>query len=181
MRKKEEKYRVVKRKVKYPRLELRTGELVVVAPRDGDFDVPAFVAKHRDWINGKQFLIKKYSRQSVVLRQPALAKEELRTKIKDYWSQLKLSSTGAPSRVIIKKMKSKWGSCSSNKILSFNLLLCHLPDNMIKYIVTHECCHLKHRKHDHNFKLLLSKFYKRPARFEAKLFGYWFALSTAPA
>ena len=171
------KYKVVKRKIKYPRLELKTGGLVVVIPRDGDFDVPEFIFKHKDWINNKQSLIKKFSRVKISLRDQALTKEGLRDLIFNLIDQYGKVIKIKPKRIIIKNMKSKWGSCSSNKNLCFNLSLSRLPDRMIQYVIYHEMCHLINRKHDDSFKLLLKKRYKNPSQFESKLFSYWFALN----
>ncbi|OGH84180.1 MAG: hypothetical protein A2261_01080 [Candidatus Magasanikbacteria bacterium RIFOXYA2_FULL_44_8] len=176
MLKKEEKFKVVKRKIKYPRLELKTGELVVVVPHDGDFDVPEFIRRHDSWIKDKQNLIKKFSKKKAELRKVVLKREELRELIKKCIDQYASRMTVRPKTVILKKMKSKWGSCSSGKNLCFNLLLGYLPDRIVEYVVCHELCHLKHRKHDVNFKLWLKKFYSHPEKFEALLFSYWFAI-----
>ncbi len=44
-----------------------------------------------------------------------------------------------------------WGSCiykeAGNEWLEFNIALVFLPTEFIDYIVLHELCHLKHRKH----------------------------------
>lgn len=171
------KYKVVKRKIKYPRLELKTGKLIAVIPRDGNFDVSAFVCNHKDWIKNKQNLIKKYSRKRVSLQKQAITKENLRKIIEKFIVKYFLTIKIKPTRIIIKHMKSKWGSCGSNKNLCFNSLLSRLPIKTIEYVVYHEMCHLKHRKHDINFKLLLKRQYDNPEKLETKLFSYWFAIN----
>lgn len=169
-------YKVIERKIKYPRLEFKTGELVVIAPSDGDFDAPKFISKHIDWIQGKQSLIKKYSRKKVSLRRLALAREDLRSAIYEFIEKYAAVVKVNPKRIIIKEMKSKWGSCSVSKNLCFNLLLGRLPDSMIEYVVYHEMCHLRQRKHNGNFKVLLKKYFSSPEKMEEKLFHFWFAV-----
>lgn len=168
---------MVKRKVKYPRLELKTGELLVVIPHSGDFHVPEFVMKHQAWIDNKYNLIRKYSQKKVNLREKPLTKEDLKKIIIALTEKYEAIIRAKPRRIIIKEMKSKWGSCSSAKNLCFNLLLSKLPDGIIRYVVYHEMCHLKNRRHDDNFQFLLKKRYKHPDRMEKKLFSYWFAVN----
>lgn len=59
----------------------------------------------------------------------------------------------------IRKSKTKWGSCSTEKRkLWFNLELSKKPIDCIEYIVVHELIHLKERKHNKRFILLLDKY-----------------------
>jgi predicted metal-dependent hydrolase len=53
--------------------------------------------------------------------------------------------------VRIKDMKSRWGSCSSKKNLSFNLKLIYFKPKVIEYVIVHELCHLKEMNHSREF------------------------------
>jgi predicted metal-dependent hydrolase len=55
------------------------------------------------------------------------------------------------NRVLIKGQKSRWGSCSKNKNLNFNLLLAALPSEIINYVIIHEVIHLKELNHSKRF------------------------------
>lgn len=61
-------------------------------------------------------------------------------------------------RVTIKNQKTRWGSCSSNKNLNFNLRLMMAPQAAIDYIIIHELCHLVHLNHSKQFWNLVSKY-----------------------
>ncbi|WP_312421061.1 SprT family zinc-dependent metalloprotease [Epilithonimonas sp.] len=59
----------------------------------------------------------------------------------------------------IRKMKTKWGSCSIEKrMLWFNIELAKKPIDCIEYIVVHELVHLLERNHNKNFIILMDKF-----------------------
>ena len=51
----------------------------------------------------------------------------------------------------------KWGSCSSNRHLTFHWRLILFPLNVIDYVVIHELCHLIHMNHDRSFWRLVGK------------------------
>jgi predicted metal-dependent hydrolase len=59
----------------------------------------------------------------------------------------------------IKKMRTKWGSCSieKRKIL-LNLELAKKPRYCLEYVIVHELIHFLERNHNDNFKALLDKF-----------------------
>lgn len=54
-------------------------------------------------------------------------------------------------RLRIRRLRSKWGSCSSWQNISLNLDLVHLPTRLIRYVVIHEVCHLQHKHHQSSF------------------------------
>lgn len=57
----------------------------------------------------------------------------------------------------IKKLKSKWGSCNSRQEIVLNQDLVHLSNKLIKYVIIHEACHLKHNHHQKSFRDLVEK------------------------
>ncbi len=58
----------------------------------------------------------------------------------------------------IKKLKSAWGICYSNKKITLNSLLLGAPIKIIDYVIIHELCHLKHMNHSKEFWKLVENF-----------------------
>jgi predicted metal-dependent hydrolase len=50
--------------------------------------------------------------------------------------------------VSIRDQRSRWGSCSSRGVLSFNWRLICAPQAVLNYVVVHELCHVL--RHDHS-------------------------------
>ncbi|MFZ4590984.1 MAG: M48 family metallopeptidase [Ignavibacteria bacterium] len=55
------------------------------------------------------------------------------------------------SRIFIRDQKTKWGTCSSRKNLSFNWRLIRCPRSVIEYLIIHELSHLKEMNHSKRF------------------------------
>ncbi len=77
----------------------------------------------------------------------------------------------APKSFSIRKMKTRWGSCSRKGSISLNLHLIKLPEQCIKEVILHELCHLVHFNHSKEFYALMTaempdwKVWKKELRF----------------
>lgn len=63
------------------------------------------------------------------------------------------------SKLNIRTMKSRWGSCSGKGVISLNSELIKLPEIYLEYVILHELCHLKHHNHGEGFYRLLSELF----------------------
>jgi predicted metal-dependent hydrolase len=64
-----------------------------------------------------------------------------------------------PTGFVVRKMKSRWGSCSSKGKIAISYDLIRLDEIFGKYVIIHELCHLKHHNHSASYYKLLSEVY----------------------
>ena len=61
-------------------------------------------------------------------------------------------------RIVIRGQKTRWGSCSHKKNLSFNWKLVMAPETVIDYVIIHELSHLKEMNHSRRFWELVAQY-----------------------
>ena len=54
-------------------------------------------------------------------------------------------------KVVIRGQKTRWGSCSARRNLSFNCKLMKYREEVIDYVILHEMCHIKEMNHSKKF------------------------------
>jgi predicted metal-dependent hydrolase len=64
-----------------------------------------------------------------------------------------------PAGFIVRKMKKRWGSCSSKGKIAISYDLIRLDEKYSEYVIIHELCHLKHHNHGSGFYDLLTEVY----------------------
>lgn len=116
---------------KKPIIKLKNNTLSVLIPKDSQKSIKEVLLQ---WMKEKALLL--FSRR-----------------VEFFASKLGVSY----GSISVKNMKTRWGSCSSTKNLSFNLKLLLAPPEVLDYVVAHEVCHLKYPNHSEKFWKLLKK------------------------
>ena len=85
-----------------------------------------------------------------------IARPVLKNKVETNSQKL---GVNAPRKIIIKKLKNRWGSLSKNgDTINLNVNLVKASADVVNYIVLHEICHLKIKEHSHHYWELLRKY-----------------------
>lgn len=145
------------------RLTLRiTSDLkvLVTIPRGVNVKVATkFVEEHGDWI------AREFERLHSVERLPEPTSSHELTRAKIRARQLvhhKLLHFNTHYHftylgVSIRSQRTRWGSCSRHRHLSFNYRIIFLPEVLQNYIIVHELCHLKEMNHSSHFWKLVQE------------------------
>ena len=168
-------YEIDYRNIKYPRLEFKTGKLLLVLPRNYK-DERKLIEKYKDWIYRKSLIIEEAKKKAKEKKIEERGEEELKNIVKKLDQKFAKELRVNINKIYFRKLKSKWGSCSNKGNLSFNILLKYLPYDLIKYVVFHEIVHLKERRHNKKFWEIISKKFKDYEKKEKDLLIYWFLL-----
>ncbi|MCK9151216.1 M48 family metallopeptidase [Methanobacterium alcaliphilum] len=165
-------YKVVHRSIKYPRLEIKTGDLILILP-EGFKNHEEIIQKNKEWIYAKLSMINDSKSCNLNLK---CCEMELKEKVHDLINFYAIKIDSIPHKITFRKMKIRWGSCDSQGNLKFNTMMKYLPDYLIEYVVFHEMAHLVEFGHTNQFWKLVSSRYKNYKELDNELSKYWFAI-----
>jgi predicted metal-dependent hydrolase len=61
------------------------------------------------------------------------------------------------SKVVVRRQRSRWGSCSARGTISLNLCLLFQRPEVVDYLIIHELMHVKHMNHSRRFWAAVEK------------------------
>ena len=144
---------VVRKNIRRVHITFYSGSLRVVLPRH--LDPLPIIDQHKKWILEKHEWFQKQRLLAGQLELIRRTNEEFLGLVRDLSRRYAGVLTVRPSGITFRKMKSKWGSCSSMGKICLNTRLQVLPDELIAFVVFHELAHLKVRNHGPAFKSLI--------------------------
>lgn len=141
-------------------LTVKNGDVIIKAPkRVKKSEILKIIDKHREWIE-KAVVKEKQKREKYenlteaeIKALKKEAKKYLSEKCEYFASIMGLSY----NRITITSAKTRFGSCSSSKNISFSYRLMLYPEPAREYVVVHELAHLKEMNHSNRFYAIIEK------------------------
>lgn len=168
-------YEVSYRRVRYARVELKTGKLFLVLPPGND--PQTLLEKHKNWISKKTKFFAECRSDSAGKQISNRTEAEFRELVLALVSRFARELGVTVSKVSFRKMKTKWGACfPAKRNITFNSTVRYLPDRLLEYIVFHEVAHLRERNHNRRFWNLIAEKFNDYQGFKKELASYLFRI-----
>ena len=154
-------YEVIYSKRKSVAIKIENGCVVVKAPlKFPKKDINNIVEKHKEWIEKAIEREKRKREKYEILSDEQIKQLKRQARIyfgalcERYAAIMKLSY----NRITITSAKTRFGSCSSSKNISFSYLLMLCPEAAREYVVVHELAHLLEMNHSKRFYAVVEKY-----------------------
>jgi predicted metal-dependent hydrolase len=145
---------ICKPKLKHSYISVTKEGVVLKTPKVSKIYIDRLLQERKDWIYKKLVQIQ----SKVYVEKDSLDEKKAKlflTQRVEHFSQVMGLEY---SELKFRKMKRRWGSCTSTKIITLNTYLYNTPSNQIDYVVVHELAHLVHMNHSKKFHALVGKY-----------------------
>jgi predicted metal-dependent hydrolase len=126
----------------------------------------SFVLQKLDWIKTQQ---SKLLNKINILELVKFVSTEEKLEIRIQTEKLAKKHNFTISKLTVRKMRTRWGSCTSKNNISFNIGLVALTDELKEYIILHELVHTKIKNHSKEFWDELGNLIPNPKALNRKL------------
>ena len=143
---------IINKKLKHSYISVSQERKVVVkTPHKSQSFINKLLENKAYWIEKK--LTQMQQRKPLCIN-PIHTIEFIQSRV-DYYSKLmNLTYT----QLKFRKMKRRWGSCSSTGTITLNKELMKVEQNLLDYVVVHELAHLKYMNHSKKFHDLVTHY-----------------------
>lgn len=153
----------VNKKLKHSYLSIdKDKKILIKTPYTSEEFIDSLLQEKSSWIE-KQLL--RIENISTIENSEKYSKEYIELRVEHFCKLMELRY----NKLSFRKMKSRWGSCSSRKNITLNSELTKLEKELIDYVVVHELAHLTHMNHSKEFHQLVEEFLPNSKTFRKKL------------
>jgi len=145
---------VCKPKLKNSYINVTKEGVILKTPRVSNMYINRLLSDREDWILKKINELKNKVYVDKNIADEKIAKIFLTERVEYFSSKMDLKYSSLKFR----KMKRRWGSCSSNGAITINTYLYNTPIEQIDYVIVHELAHLVHMNHSKVFHQLVSSY-----------------------
>ena len=77
------------------------------------------------------------------------------------------------ANLVVRRQRTRWGSCSSRGMISVNVCLAFLRPELVRYLLLHELCHTQQMNHSRRFWALVERHEPRYRELDRELCAGW--------
>ncbi|MCK9266929.1 M48 family metallopeptidase [bacterium] len=169
-------YTSIYRNIKIPRIKFAYGVLTLILPCHQYSKKEELLQRHSRWIKNRYLLFKEIEAISKQIVIYPIEENDFKlfviNKIEEFSKELNVET----KKIIFKKLKSRWGSCTNEGAITINLFLRFLPENLTEYVVFHEVAHLLEHRHNKTFYNIIDQKFFNKEKIEKRLSAYWYLL-----
>ncbi|MBE6635297.1 MAG: M48 family metallopeptidase [Ruminococcaceae bacterium] len=154
-------YRIVYSTRKTVSIQIKSGEIIVRAPRGlAESEIEKIVYKHSEWI--KKALARQTQREAGYEALSESDIKALRKAARAYFNEkcpIFAEKMGLEyKRIGITSARTRFGSCSSKKNINFSFYLMLYPEEAREYVIVHELAHLREMNHSPRFYAIVERY-----------------------
>jgi predicted metal-dependent hydrolase len=148
-------YEVIRRRVKYSRVEFKHDRLRVIVPRGVD---PLRVLEdNREIILTKHIRLMNQIETARRIPMTEWTEEEFLDLVNHYVEKYSRQLNVKTKNIKFRKMRRRWGSCRNDGVITLNIYLIFVPEHLVGYIIYHELAHLIVQGHGKDFKAVINR------------------------
>lgn len=154
---------IVNKKLKHSYISISQQKKVLIkTPYKSEKFIDSLLSSKRSWIEKKLQQIE--SREHL---QPSnIHSLNLLVNKVEYFSKLMALDF---TQLKFRKMRRRWGSCSSKGVITLNKELLRVNEELVEYVIVHELAHIRYMNHSKEFHSLVERYLPNAKRLRQEL------------
>ena len=154
---------IINKKLKHSYLSItKEGVVKIKTPSSSEKFIHSFIDDKERWIQKQLKKIESFTELSPLALHTI---EDVENRVV-YFAQLMSLHY---SQLKFRKMKRRWGSCSSLGTITLNKALLYIEKELLDYVIVHELAHLKHMNHSKKFHALVREYLPKEQEYRKRL------------
>ncbi len=154
---------VINKKLKHSYLSVtKEGTVKIKTPSSSENFIHSFIDDKEQWIQKQLKKIECFTELSPIQLHSI---ESVENRVA-YFAQLMSLHY---EQLKFRKMKRRWGSCSSLGVITLNKALFFVESELLDYVIVHELAHLQHMNHSKKFHALVAHYLPKEKEYQKAL------------
>jgi len=156
---------ICKPKLKNSYISIRKEGITLKTPKVSQVFINNLLHSKEAWMRRKLTEVQSRDYVNKNILDVNLAKNYMKERVEFYAQKMGLLY----NELKFRRMKRRWGSCSSKRNITLNLYLFNTSKELIDYVIVHELAHLVQMNHSKKFHKVVEFYMPQAEEFEKKL------------